>query len=141
MDNRDSLFNELYVTITGFDNYFGKEVFEIGQTLIMVKEPGNKYDTEAIAVHGALIGKVGYVANSPYTTARGCLSAGRIYDFIEQECAAVVRFMTEKKVIARVFPEIILDINVDMTETAELTDEEKLIQEYLERLKDTENLS
>lgn len=139
--NQDSIFEELYITITGFEHYFGKDVFEIGEALILVKEPDNKYDTEAIAVHVPLMGKVGYVANSPYTMARGCLSAGRLYDFFEQECAVVVRFMTQSKIIARVFPNMVLDINVNLTDKAQLTDEEKRIQDYLEHLKQAEDLS
>ena len=71
---------DLYVTVTGFANYYHKKPFAIGNVLICVKEPSNKYDSEAITVKLPIIGKVGYIANSPASIAGGTLSAGRIYD-------------------------------------------------------------
>lgn len=41
---------DLYVTVTGFANYYHKKPFAIGNVLICVKEPSNKYDSEAITV-------------------------------------------------------------------------------------------
>ena len=55
------------------------------------------------------------MANSPRTTAGGTMSAGRIYDELPGECAAVVRFMTQTKVIARVLPDKKLNIKIDVT--------------------------
>lgn len=37
---------DLYVTVTGFANYYHKKPFAIGNVLICVKEPSNKYDSE-----------------------------------------------------------------------------------------------
>ena len=74
---------DLYVTVTGFANYYHKKPFAIGNVLICVKEPSNKYDSEAITVKLPIIGKVGYIANSPASIAGGTLSAGRIYDKVE----------------------------------------------------------
>lgn len=59
---------DLYVTVTGFANYYHKKPFAIGNVLICVKEPSNKYDSEAITVKLPIIGKVGYIANSPAST-------------------------------------------------------------------------
>ena len=49
---------DLYVTVTGFANYYHKKPFAIGNVLICVKEPSNKYDSEAITVKLPIIGKV-----------------------------------------------------------------------------------
>ena len=45
-----------------------------------IKDKNNPYDSEAIKVVMKEIGTVGYIANSPYTTATGTMSAGRIYE-------------------------------------------------------------
>ena len=60
---------ELYVTITGFKHYYGQTPFQVGRKIKCVKEPDNPYDTEAIRATMKHIGTVGYIANSPYTTA------------------------------------------------------------------------
>ncbi len=106
---------ELYITITGLNHYFGMQPFKIGSLITLKKEPDNAYDDEAIVVLAPLLGKVGYVANSPYTTVMGCMSAGRIYDKIPEECVAVVRFMSSSKVIARVLPDKKLTVKIDVT--------------------------
>ena len=54
------------------------------------------------------------MANSPLTTAAGTMSAGRIYDELPGECAAVVRFMTHSKVIARVLPDKRLNVKIEI---------------------------
>ena len=97
--------NELYITITGHCYYFDKKAFKIGGPVTLKKEPDNLYDLEAIKVLAPQLGKAGYVANSPRTVADGTLSAGRLYDRIPDECAAVVLFMTSSQVIARVLPD------------------------------------
>lgn len=106
--------NELYITITGLNHYFGMKPFKIGSLVTLKKEPDNAYDDEAIEVLAPLLGKVGYVANSPHTTAGGTMSAGRVYDELPDECAAVVRFMTGTKVIARVLPDKKLHVKVEI---------------------------
>ena len=78
---------DLYVTVTGFANYYHKKPFAIGNVLICVKEPSNKYDSEAITVKLPIIGKVGYIANSPASIAGGTLR---------------VMFTTQSKVICKV---------------------------------------
>ncbi len=107
--------NELYITITGLNHYFGMRPFKIGSLVSLIKEPDNDYDDEAIIVVAPVLGKVGYVANSPHTTAGGTMSAGRIYDKIPDECVAIVRFITGSKVIARVFPDKRLHVKVEIT--------------------------
>ena len=43
------------------------------------KEKDNEYDKEAISVNLPGLGKIGYVANSPYTVLGESYSAGRLY--------------------------------------------------------------
>lgn len=107
--------NEPYITITGLNFYFDKKPFQIGTLVALRKEPNNLHDGEAIEVLAPLLGRVGYVANSPRTAALGTMSAGRLYDEIPNECAAVVRFITQSKVIARVLSDKKLNVKVDVT--------------------------
>ena len=107
--------NELYITVTGLGFYYDMKPFKIGALLTLKKEPDNLHDNEAIEVLAPLLGRGGYVGNSPRTTAGGTMSAGRIYDELPGECAAVVRFMTQTKVIARVLPDKKLNIKIDVT--------------------------
>ena len=57
----------IFVTITGFQHYYGREPFQIGNLIRCAKEPGNPYDSDAIRAFLPYIGKVGYIANSPQT--------------------------------------------------------------------------
>ena len=104
--------NELFITITGHCYYFDKKAFKIGEAVTLKKEPDNPYDREAITVLAPVLGKAGYVANSPRTVADGTMSAGRLYDRIPDECAAVVLFMTSSRVIAHVLPDKKIDVTI-----------------------------
>ena len=76
---------EINLTITGMRHYYGNGVFHVGDILRCRKEPENEYDAEAIQVLLPVYGKVGYIANSPYTVAKGTLSAGRAYDQVKKK--------------------------------------------------------
>lgn len=111
-----------YVTITGIKHYFGKDAFQVGQTLFLFKEPNNKFDDEAIKVCAKAITvirsekengdkvvikmphfeTVGYIANSTKTVYKGTMSAGRIYDKIPDKFKATVMFITHTSIIAKV---------------------------------------
>lgn len=93
---------ELYVTLTGFSKRYGNKPFSIGNVIICIKDPSNKYDNEAIVAKLPIIGTVGYVANSPYSTAGGTLSAGRIYDKVPDKFYVRVIFTTQSKIICKV---------------------------------------
>lgn len=93
---------ELYVTITGFKNYYDRKPFRIGQLIRCAKEPDNTFDAEAIRCFLPLIGTVGYVANSANTVAGGTYSAGRLYDQVPRRFYVRVCFTTFTKVICRV---------------------------------------
>ena len=71
-------------------------------TFFTTPSPSNKYDSEAITVKLPIIGKVGYIANSPASIAGGTLSAGRIYDKVEDKFFVRVMFTTQSKVICKV---------------------------------------
>lgn len=95
--------NKMYfVTITGLDYYYGKTPFEIGRIIRLVKEPENVYDNEAIAAWLPYVEKIGYVANSTKTVYNGTISAGRLYDKIEDYAYAKVMFVTHTSAIALV---------------------------------------
>ena len=70
------------ITVTGLKYYFGAFPFEKGQKLLLVKEPENEHDKEAIRVELTGLGKVGYVANSSFSVLGDTMSAGGIYEYI-----------------------------------------------------------
>ena len=63
------------------------------------KEKDNEYDKEAISVNLPGLGKIGYIANSPYTVLGESYSAGRLYDKISEEASGKVKFILDKGVI------------------------------------------
>ena len=93
---------EMYFTVTGLNHYFGKEFLEKGQRVTLVKEPDNEYDKEAIAVNVTGLGKIGYVANSPYTVLGESMSAGRLYDKIADEAAGEVLFVLDRGLLCKI---------------------------------------
>lgn len=93
---------ELYTTIVGLNNYEGNKVFKIGSIVRLVKEPDNDYDLEAIACESKYVGKTGYIANSTQTVTKGTMSAGRIYDKIDDVSFCEVKFVAENSVIAKI---------------------------------------
>lgn len=99
---RLNMMKEKYVTITGMNHYYGLRPFSIGKKLKCIKEKNNVYDSEAIKVVMKEIGTVGYIANSPYTTATGTMSAGHIYEQVKKKFVVEVMFITSSKVICKV---------------------------------------
>ncbi len=92
----------VYFTITGTNHYMGKDFFEPKMKVNLVKEPDNEYDSEAIKVELPGLGKVGYVANSPYTVLGESYSAGRLYDMIDDEAAGEVLYVLENGILCTV---------------------------------------
>ena len=93
---------ELYVTVTGFGHYYDDRPFAIGNLIRCRKEPENRYDCEAIRCILPGLGTVGYIANSVGTVAGGTMSAGRIYDKVDEKFYIRVMFTTCSKIICRV---------------------------------------
>ena len=91
-----------FVTITGVKNYYGMKPFKVGKIFRIVKEDDNEYDEEAIRAELPMIDTIGYVANSANTVFAGTVSAGRLYDKIEDYAYAQTMFITHSSVIALV---------------------------------------
>lgn len=85
---------KVYFTLTGTKHYYGNDFLKPGMKLILEKEPDNEYDKEAILVKMEGIGKLGYVANSPYTVLGDSMSAGRLYDRIGEKAYGKVILVT-----------------------------------------------
>lgn len=96
------LLEGVFVTITGFRNYYDKIPFSIGARFLCAKEPGNAYDTEAIRVLAPNGHTVGYVANSVHTKANGTMSAARVYDRVGDLFWVEVCFSTQSKIICQI---------------------------------------
>ncbi len=93
-----------YITINHLDDFQSVSFLKPGDHLILKKDKNNIYDDEAITVYKENKTKVGYVANSVHSVARGTYSAGRLYDRIEDERKCIVRFVLTEEgcVIAEV---------------------------------------
>lgn len=92
----------MFITIISFNNMHGEKAFRLNRIVKLIKEPDNKYDTEAIACEMRHFGKIGYVANSTNTVVKGCMSSGRVFDKIEDEYFAKIKFITGHTAIAKV---------------------------------------
>ena len=92
----------LYITVLASNKLHGQKPLAIDGIVKLVKEPENKYDTEAIACEMRYFGKIGYVSNSVQTVAKGTMSAGRLYDKISDEYFAKIKFITGDVAIAKV---------------------------------------
>ncbi len=92
----------IFITITGVKNYFGMKPFKVGKIFRIVKEDDNDYDEEAIRAELPAIDTIGYVANSTHTVYAGTISAGRLYDRIDDYAYAQTMFITHSSVIALV---------------------------------------
>lgn len=93
---------EYFVTITGIQYHYDAKDLKIGETLVLRKEPFNKYDEEAIAVNTMDNEQVGYVAKACSTQAKGTYSAGRIYDKFKDTVNVQVLFILHNSAIAKV---------------------------------------
>ncbi|MBD3110114.1 HIRAN domain-containing protein [Bacillus sp. AGMB 02131] len=99
---------DFYISVVGVNHYFGSDIFKVGQKLMLKKDLENKYDDEAIQVELGTIGKVGYVANSYQTVAKGTRSAGRIYDTFDTVCKGQVAFIVKDTIIVKLLPDEIV---------------------------------
>ena len=79
---------KIYFTLTGTRHYYGSDFLKSDMKIQLEKEPDNKYDPEAIQVKLKGMGKIGYVANSPYTMIGESISAEEIYDKIDDQANA-----------------------------------------------------
>ena len=91
--------SNIYFTVTGLNHYYEDSFLEKETIVYLKKEEDNEYDREAISVNLPGLGKIGYVANSPYTVLGESYSAGRLYDKISEEASGKVKFILNKGVI------------------------------------------
>lgn len=92
----------MFITILALNKFHGPKPLELEKIVKLVKDQDNSYDTEAIACEMRYFGKIGYVANSVNTVIKGCMSSGRVYDKIDDEYYARIRFITGNAAIAKV---------------------------------------
>ena len=92
----------VFITITGVKNFYGMKPFKVGKIFRIVKEDDNDYDEEAIRAELPMIDTIGYVANSTNTVFAGTVSAGRLYDKIDDYAYAQTMLITHSSVIALV---------------------------------------
>lgn len=90
---------DIYFTIAGTNYHHGQEFIEPKMKVKLVKEPDNEADAEAIKVEMPGIGLIGYVANSPYTVLGESMSAGRLYDKMEETATGTVLYVLPKGVL------------------------------------------
>ncbi len=93
---------KIYITITGLKYYYGADFLTPNMRVKLTKEKDNEVDTEAIKVELEGLGKIGYVANSPYTVLGESMSAGRLYDKIGDIAIAKVKYILPKGIICEV---------------------------------------
>ena len=93
---------EIYFTLTATNHYYGSEFLTPGTRLTLKKEPDNQQDHEAIEVLLPGLGRIGYVANSPYTVVGESYSAGRLYDKIGNTATAKVKYVLANAVVCKV---------------------------------------
>lgn len=91
---------KIFITIIGPDFEHKSELLEKGMEIKLIKEPDNKYDSEAIRVEVKPLGTIGYVANSVRTVLGSCYSAGRLYDKIGKKAKAKIFIITPGCIIA-----------------------------------------
>lgn len=89
----------IYFTIAGTNHHYGQEFMEPGMQVKITKEPDNEFDKEAIKVEMDGLGLIGYVANSPYTVLGESMSAGRLYDKMEESAKGEVLYVLPKGIV------------------------------------------
>jgi hypothetical protein len=92
---------KIYFTLTGTKYYHGKEFLKKGMSVYLVKEPDNEHDKEAIRVEIPGLGKIGYVANSPFTVLGESMSAGRMYEKMGKKAVGKVKIVTPNGVLCK----------------------------------------
>lgn len=84
---------DIYTAIIQTGPNKSKRILNLGDEVILIKEPDNNFDSEAISCILPSLGKIGYVVNNFRTLPIGCFSAGRIYDMFKVGIFAETKFM------------------------------------------------
>lgn len=104
---------KIFFTLAGTKHYYGSEFFKPEMRVDLEKEKDNEYDTEAIVVKLEGLGKVGYVANSPFTVLGESMSAGRLYDKIGEKAFGEVVLVTPQGILCKLDEKSLLDWQQD----------------------------
>ncbi len=89
-----------YFAVVGCKNSDTMRLLKPGMSVLLIKEPDNESDQEAIMVFSVIKDKIGYIANSTHAVPRGCCSAGRLYDFFKDHAGGTIRFVMNGMAIA-----------------------------------------
>lgn len=129
-----------YFTLTGTKHYYGSDFLEKGMKIILEKEPENEFDKEAIQVKMKGMGKIGYVANSPYTIIGDSMSAGRLYDRMDDKAKAKIVMVTSSGVLCKLSRKKKSKKTLKELETKEITVKQDMLTEekILEALRQIE---
>ena len=96
---------KIYFTVAGTNHYFGNDFLKPDMKIRLIKEPDNKFDTEAIRIELEGLGVIGYVGNSPFTVVGESYSAGRLYDKIGDTAEGTVMYVLDCGVLGYVTSE------------------------------------
>lgn len=91
---------EIFVTLTGYNHYFGIGVFDLGGTFILKPEPENPHDKYAVAVYSKKYGKCAYIANTSQTAALGTETAKSLYNLNIEGAEIKIRIIAGEYIIA-----------------------------------------
>ncbi|MCR4745750.1 MAG: HIRAN domain-containing protein [Lachnospiraceae bacterium] len=92
---------DMLFTLTGTKYYYGNSFLKEGMKVKLIKEPENEHDKEAIRIELKGMGKIGYVANSPYTVIGESMSAGRLYDHIKDKAKGKILLITPAGILCK----------------------------------------
>ena len=90
---------KVFFTIAGTCHYYGSDFMEPGMKVSLIKEPDNEVDSEAIRVEMEGLGKIGYVAATPYTRLGESMSAGKLGSEFEEAANGTIKYVLEKGVL------------------------------------------
>lgn len=85
--------HDIYTAVIQTGPNKSKKFLSLNEEVILLKEPDNNYDSEAIMCVVPSIGKIGYVINNFKILPTGCFSAGRIYDMFKVGIFAEAKFI------------------------------------------------
>ena len=84
---------DIYTAVIQTGSNKDRKILNLNDEVILLKEPENNYDAEAIICVVPAFGKIGYVINNFKALPKGCFSSGRIYDIFKIGIFAEVKFI------------------------------------------------
>ena len=108
----------IFVTITGFQHYYGREPFQIAISSAVPRSRAIR-TTAMPSARFCRTSQGRYIANSPQTKAGGTESASRIYERVPKRFYVRVLFTTCTKIICRVEFGDMSDLNAELESQTE----------------------